>query len=132
MTDMDQRRIAEWIGDAFAILCVRIGGLSEAETQVRLGFEAILRQLGSSPLHVIAQAPPPLFASSGATAADLRLILKALDSCVAVFDRYMGVLSESQRAIEQLVRSTREHTRLELRRRSPAPATITRIAQAAA
>jgi len=115
MTDLDQRRIAEWIGDAFAILCVRVGGFSEAENKVRLGFESILRQLGTPPLRAITQAPPPLFApTTGASVADLRHIIKALDSCLAVFDRYSAVLTVAQRRIELLVRATRRHAHEEL------------------
>lgn len=118
MTDLDQRRIAEWIGDAFAILCVRIGGMSEAETKVRLGFEAILRNLGTPPLRALAKAPPPLFGQTGASAADLRQIVKALDSCLAVFARYSPVLTVAQRRIELLVRATRRHAEEELRHRA--------------
>ncbi len=121
MTELDQRRIAEWIGDAFAILCVRVGGFSEAETKVRLGFEAILRQLGTSPLRAIAKAPPPLFAQAGASTADLRHIIKSLDSCLAVFERYAAGLTNAQRQIETLVRATRRHAQDELLRRQSRP-----------
>lgn len=118
MTDLDQRRIAEWIGDAFAILCVRIGGFSEAENKVRLGFESILRQLGTPPLRAIAKAPPPLFAPTGASLGDLRHIIKALDSCLAIFDRYTAVLTTAQRRVELLVRATRRHAQEEVVRRT--------------
>lgn len=114
MTDPDQRRIAEWIGDAFAILCVRVSGCSEAETKVRLGIEAILRQLGTPPLRALTKYPPPLFAAGGASTGDLRHIIKALDSCVAIFDRYAAVLSTAERRLELLVRATRRHAMEEL------------------
>lgn len=122
MTELDQRRIAEWIGDAFAILCVRVGGFSEAENKVRLGFESILRQLGTPPLRAITKAPPPLFAPTAASVGDLRHIIKALDSCLAIFDRYAAVLTISQRRVELLVRATRRHAHEELLRRTPRPA----------
>lgn len=117
MTALDQRRIAEWIGDAFAILCVRVGGFSEAEHQVRLGFESILRQLGTPPLRAIAKAPPPIFTASGASTSDLRHIVKALDSCLVLFDRYAAVLNASQRHTALLVRATRRHAQEELQNR---------------
>lgn len=122
MTELDQRRIAEWIGDAFAILCVRVGGFSEAENKVRLGFESILRQLGTPPLRAITKAPPPLFAPTGASVADLRHIIKALDSCLAVFDRYSAVLTDTQRRVAILVRATRRHAHEEILYRTARPA----------
>lgn len=118
MTALDQRRIAEWIGDAFAILCVRVGGFSETETKLRLGFEAILRQLGTPPLRAITKAPPPLFAQTGASTADLRHIIKALDCCLAVFNRYAAVLTTRQRHIELLIKATRRHADEELQLRT--------------
>ena len=117
MTDLDQQRIAEWIGDAFAILCVRIGGLSAAERNLRLGFEAILRQLGTSPLRVVANSRPPLYSRATASTADLRHILKALDCCLTVFQRYDAVLTEAQRRVQFLVRATRRFADEELRSR---------------
>jgi hypothetical protein len=116
MTEPDQQRIAEWIGDAFAILCVRVGGLSRAETNLRLGFEAILRQLGTPPLRIIA-ASPPAFGRGAVTTAELRLIRKALDCCAAVFQRYERVLTPSQRRNQALVRSARDFAEQELRAR---------------
>lgn len=127
MTELDQRRIAEWIGDAFAILCVRVGGFSDAETKVRLGFEAILRQLGTPPLRAIAQSPPPLYAQPGASTADLRHIIKALDSCLAIFNRYAAGLTTAQRRVELLVRATRRHAADELSRRAVSPASDTSV-----
>jgi hypothetical protein len=121
MTDLDQQRIAEWIGDAFAILCVRVGGLSAAERNLRLGFEAILRQLGTSPLREVARSTPPLYTRATATMSDLRQILKALDSCLAVFQRYDAVLNHAQRRIQILVRATRRFAEEELQSRSGAP-----------
>ena len=121
MTDLDQQRVAEWIGDAFAILCVRIGGLSEAERNLRLGFEAILRQLGTSPLRVIAKSTPPLHTRATASAADLRHIMKALDCCLMVFQRYDAILTNAQRRIQFLVRATRRFAEEELRSRSTPP-----------
>jgi hypothetical protein len=121
MTDLDQQRVAEWIGDAFAILCVRVGGLSEAERNLRLGFEAILRQLGTSPLRVIAKSSPPLHTRATASIADLRHIMKALDCCLAVFQRYDAILTNAQRRIQFLVRATRRFAEEELHNRRAAP-----------
>jgi hypothetical protein len=118
MTDLDHRRIAEWIGDAFAILCVRVAGFSEAEVKLRLGFEAILRQLGTSPLRAVTKAPPPLYGAPGASTADLRQIIKALDSCLTVFTRYDAVLTTSQRHVAILVRATRRFAGDELAART--------------
>ena len=131
MTDLDQRRIVEWIGDAFAILCVRVGGYSEAETKVRLGVEAILRHLGTPPLRAITKSPPPLFAPTGASSADLRHIIKALDSCLAVFGRYAAVLNASQRKTEILIRATRRHAEEELESRSRRPVSASPFASPA-
>lgn len=105
---LDRRRIAEWIGDAFAVLCVRVSGYSRAEKHLRLGFEAILRQIGTSPLGAITKTPLPPYAPPSATAADLRLIIKALDSCLATFERYGAVLNSSHQKIETLIRTTRQ------------------------
>jgi hypothetical protein len=124
MTEYDQQRIAEWIGDAFAILCVRVGGLSAAETNLRLGFEALLRHLGTSPLSEVAKAPPPR-AGSPASAADLRNIIRALDCCLTVFRRYDAVLQPAQRRIQILVRATRRYAEEELAARAPQPAVST-------
>lgn len=118
MTELDQRRIAEWIGDAFAILCVRVAGFSEAEKNVRLGFETILRQLGTPPLRAIAKAPPPVFSQAGASTGDFRQIIKALDSCLTVFQRYNGLLTIAQRRIEILIRATRRFAEEELQQRT--------------
>ena len=117
MTPVDQQRIAEWIGDAFAILCVRISGFSEAETNLRLGFEAILRQLRIPPLGVVAKAAPAPYRRVGATPADLRHILKALNSCDAIFQRYERVLTPLQRDIQRLVRETRRYAEQEIEAR---------------
>ena len=113
MTELDQQRIDEWIGDAFAILCVRVGSLSKAETKLRLGVEAILRHLGTPPLRIVASTPPP-FARVAVTNGDLRMIRKALDSCLAVFERYAGTLTPRHRRIEALVRSARDFADEEL------------------
>lgn len=118
MTELDQQRVAEWIGDAFAILCVRVGGVSEAERNLRLGFEAILRQLGTSPLRMVAKTAPPLHSRATASTGDLRHILKALDSCLTVFQRYDAVLTAAQRRIQILVRATRRFAEVELHSRS--------------
>ena len=122
MNALDQQRIAEWIGDAFAILCMRLGGFSAAEHNLRLGFDAILRQLGTSPLRMVAKnsALAPLSATT-ASSADLRHIVKALDSCLAIFERYDAVLTSTQRRIQILVRAARCHAEDELHaRQSPA------------
>ena len=117
VNDLDYQRIAEWIGDAFAILCVRIGGDSPAETNLRLGFEAILRQLGTSPLRVVTQKPPPPVSRIPASTADLRHIIKALDSSLRVFARYDPILNSAQRRIQILVRATRRYAEEELNAR---------------
>jgi hypothetical protein len=127
MTDLDQQRIAEWIGDAFAILCVRVSGLSPAERNLRLGFEAILRQLGTSPLCVVAKSAPPLHTRATASTADLRHILKALDSCLAIFQRYDAVLNHAQRRMQILVRATRRFAEEELQSRSTPPVSAPRV-----
>lgn len=129
MTESDQQRIAEWIGDAFAILCVRVGGLSKAEINLRLGFEAILRQLGTSPLRVVAQTRLPL-SRTPATTSDLRLIRKALDSCLTVFHRYDRVLTDAQRVVQALVRSARDFAEEELRAREMHPVALSFSAEA--
>ena len=125
MTALEQQRIAEWIGDAFAILCVRVGGISAAEKNLRLGFEALLRQLGTSPLRVVSRTPPLPFAAATASTTDLRHIAKSLDSCLAVFERYDAVLTAAQRRIQILVRATRRFADEELRSRQlPAPTSM--------
>lgn len=117
MTALDQQRVAEWIGDAFAILCVRQSGLSASERNLRLGFEALLRRLRIPPLGVVTKVPPGPFRRSRATPADLRHIIKALDSCLAVFKRYGGILTPAQLATQQLVEETRRHAKQELEAR---------------
>jgi hypothetical protein len=114
VTDLAQQRIAEWIGDAFAILCVRQSGLSDAETNLRLGFEDMLRRLRIPPLGVVAKSAPAPFRPIAATTADLRHIAKALDSCLAVFARYDGVLTPAQRDMRRLVEETRRFAGQEL------------------
>ena len=117
MTALDQQRVAEWIGDAFAILCVRLSGLSEAETNLRLGFESILRQLRIPPLGVVAKTAPAPYRRIAATPGDLRHILKALDSCLAIFERYERVLTPSQRDMQRLIQETRNFAQQELEAR---------------
>ena len=117
MRNLDQERIAEWIGDAFAILCVRVGGLSAAETKLRLGFETILRHLGTSPLHVVTKAGPPPHVQFPASRGDLRQIMKALDSCLAIFQRYEAILPPAQREMQRLVQDTRRFAEQELEAR---------------
>src|SRR4051812_6159808 len=109
MTELDRQRIAEWIGDAFAILCVRISSASTAEKNLRLGFETMMRQLGTPPLRMVARGTPPPFCPVRASNGDLRTIAKALDCCLAVFHRYEAVLTEAQRRIQILVRATRRY-----------------------
>jgi hypothetical protein len=132
MTDVDRRRITEWIGDAFAILCVRVGGYSEAESKVRLGVEAILRQLGTPPLRAITRSPPPLFSQSGASTADLRHIIKALDCSLAIFDRYASALNTAERRVELLIRATRRYAEEELLSRNSRPISASPFATATA
>jgi hypothetical protein len=118
VTPLDQQRVAEWIGDAFAILCVRVSGVSDAETNLRLGFESILRQLRIPPLGVVAKAAPaPYRRVVAATTADLRHILKALNSCLTIFERYDAVLTPAQREIKRLVQDTRQFAEQEIEAR---------------
>jgi hypothetical protein len=121
MSPLDRRRITRWIGDAFAILCVRVSGYSKSEKHLRLGFETILRQLGSSPLGAITKAPLPLYNAPSATLSDLRQIIRALDSCVATFSRYGAMLNATERRIEILVRATRRFAEEELHSRTLRP-----------
>jgi hypothetical protein len=122
MKPADQQRIAEWIGDAFAIFCVRQGGASVADKNVRLGFEALLRHLGTPPLQLRAKTPP-LPDDVSASSTDLRHIIKALDACLAVFERHDSALTTAQRRMQSLVRSTRRHADEELHgRRTIIPA----------
>jgi hypothetical protein len=114
VTDPDRQRIGEWIGDAFAILCVRVGGISAAERKLRLSFEAILRELGSSPLSVLARATPSPLKRMTASPADLRHIVKSLDACVRIFARYENVLTRHHRQIYDLVRAARRFAEEEL------------------
>lgn len=120
VTDPDRQRIAEWIGDAFAILCVRTGGISAAERKLRLSFEAILRELGTSPLRVIARGLPSPPRRMPATAADLRHIAKALDACLRIFARYETVLTPHQRKIRELVAAARQFAEQELQAKTAA------------
>ena len=114
MTRLEQQRITEWIGDAFAILCVRVAGLSVTERNLRLGFEAILRQLGIPPLRMLERANLPSYGRITASTTDLRQIIKALDSCLAIYTRYDAVLSTAQRRIQILVRATKRFAEEEL------------------
>jgi hypothetical protein len=117
VTALDQQRVAEWVGDAFAILCVRQSGLSDAETNLRLGFETILRQLRIPPLGVVAKSAPAPFRRIAATATDLRHISKALDCCLAIFERYDAILTPAQRDMQRLVQQTRRFAEQELESR---------------
>jgi hypothetical protein len=100
MRVVDQQRIAEWIGDAFAILCVRTNGRSAAEDNLRRGFESILRQLGTPPLRVVVQAQFPAHRPTPASITDLKHIIKALDSCLSSLARYEAILTTAQRRIQ--------------------------------
>lgn len=117
MTALDQQRVAEWIGDAFAILCVRQSGLSDAETSLRLGFETILRHLRIPPLGIVAKSAPTPCRPITATTSDLRHIAKALDSCLALFERYNAVLTPPQREMQRLVQDARRFAERELESR---------------
>lgn len=109
LTPRETRRIVRWISDAFAVLCVRTSGRSKAEKQLCLGFEVILRELGSSPLQAITSSPLPAYAPPCATSGDLRLIIQALDACLATFSRYEAVLDATQRRLDARIRETRAH-----------------------
>jgi hypothetical protein len=117
VTALDHQRVAEWIGDAFAILCVRQSGLTDAETNLRLGFERILRHLRVPPLGVVARSAPAAYRPINATTDDLRHIAKALDSCLAILQRYDPVLTPSQREMQRLVQETRCYAEQELESR---------------
>jgi hypothetical protein len=117
VTALDQQRVAEWIGDAFAILCVRQSGLSDAETNLRLGFESILRHLRIPPLGLLARTAPAPYRRVAATSGDLRLILKALDSSLAIFERYNAMLTPAQRDMHRLIQETRRYAEQELEAR---------------
>src|SRR5687768_9790898 len=117
VTALDQQRVAEWIGDAFAILCVRQSGLSDAETNLRLGFESILRHLRIPPLGVVARTAPAPYRRVAATSGDLRHILKALDSSLAIFERYHAMLTPAQRDMHHLIQETRRFAEQELESR---------------
>ncbi len=114
LTLLEQRRITSWISDAFAILCVRVSGPSHAEKQLRLGFERILRQLGTSPLRAITKSPLPAYAAPAVTSFDLRFILQALDASLALSGRYGNALNQNQRRAEELMRATRAFASEEL------------------
>jgi hypothetical protein len=117
VTTLDQQRLAEWIGDAFAILCVRQSGVSDAETNLRLGFESILRHLRIPPLGVLARTAPAPYRRVAATSGDLRHILKALDSSIAIFERYDAILTPAQRDMQRLIQETRRYAEQELEAR---------------
>jgi hypothetical protein len=127
VTGQDQQRVAEWIGDAFAILCVRQSGLSDAETNLRLGFEAILRQLRIPPLDVLVKSAPAPYRPVLATPADLRHILKALNSCIAIFERYDAVLTPTQGKTLRMVRDARRFAEQELEARRVQPAELVAV-----
>lgn len=116
MTDFDQRRIQHWIGDAFTLLCVRSASASQYEKKLRLGFEVILRNLGTSPLQIIATSVLPPCRLVSASKSDLRRILLALDRCLALYQRYDALLDAAQRRICGLVETTRHFALQELRR----------------
>jgi sugar phosphate isomerase/epimerase len=117
VTALDQQRIAERIGDAFAILCVRLSGHSVAEARLRLGLEAIVRHLGIPPLGMVAKVAPAPYRRIAATPADLRQILKALDSSLAIFQRYEAALAPAERELQRLVRETRVFVQRDLEAR---------------
>jgi hypothetical protein len=121
VTDLDRQRIAASIGEAFAILCLRVGGASKAETNVRLGFEAILRQLGTPPLRLLSNGGPLRYRRGAASDAELRHILKALDTCSKIFERYQSALSPSERRIHTLVSATRDFAAEEIAARRSVP-----------
>ena len=49
-----------------------------------------------------------------ATTADLRQIAKALNCCLAVFERYDAILTPAQRDVQRLVQETRRFAEQEL------------------
>ena len=119
VTPLDEQRVAEWIGDAFAILCVRTGGLSASERDLRLGVETILRLLHIPPLRVLARSAPVPYRRVVASRADFRHILKALESCLTIFARYEHVLTPGQREVQSLLQRTRHCAQQELEQRLP-------------
>jgi hypothetical protein len=118
MTEFDEQRIVGWVSEAFAILCVRAGGGSVAEKKVRLGFESILRQLGTPPLRIIARSMPPLGRVISASSGDWRQIINALERSLAIFDRYEALVTPAQRRTRELVAATRQFAHEELRARA--------------
>lgn len=131
MTERDHQRIAEWIGDAFAILCVRVGSFSMAETNLRLAFESILRQLGTSPLREVSRTTPFAFRQIAASVGDLRNIIRALDACLGVFQRYDAVLTAAQRQMEILVRASRRYAEEEVAARQNHGPVVPKLAESA-
>ncbi len=131
MTERDHQRIAEWIGDAFAILCVRLGSFSMAETNLRLGFESILRQLGTSPLREVSRSAPLRFGQVAASVGDLRNIIRALDACLGVFQRYDAVLTTAQRRVQILVRTSRRYAEEEVAARQNQGPAVPKLAESA-
>jgi hypothetical protein len=121
VTDLDRQRIAASIGEAFAILCMRVGGTSKAEANVRLGFEAILRHLGTPPLRLLAHGAPLRYRRGAATEAELRHILRALESCRSIFDRYQPALTAAEQRIYRLVCATRDFAAEEIEARKRVP-----------
>ena len=128
MTERDQQRIAELVGDAFAILCVRVGGVSAAEKNLRLGMEATLRHLGTSPLREVTRTLRPIHGQAPASSGDLRNIIRALDACIAVLARYDAVLTATQRRLQILLCASRRYADEELaaRRGASAPCSQSR------
>jgi hypothetical protein len=116
MTASDESHVAEWISDSFAIVCSRIGGFSDRERNIRRGFEAIMRQLGT-PLIPPADASPADGFATGTSSDDLQQILQALDSSLTVFARYDRALTNAERRIQILLRATRRYTGEELHAR---------------
>lgn len=121
MTDLDRQRIAACIGDAFGVLCARVGGSSTAETNLRLGFESILRQLGTPPLRFVSKGAPLRYRRGAATAGELKHILKALDASLAIFDRYASSMSPAEQRVQTLIVATRQFADDALGERKRAP-----------
>lgn len=136
MTEFDLQRITAWIRDGFAILCVRANGGSAAEHQVRLGFEGILRELGTPPLRLLARSLPVPVRVVGASSTDWRQIISALDRCLAVFQRYDPLLNARLRRTRDLIAATRsfaqEQLRSEIARRAAAAPPLAAAVPAAA
>lgn len=109
MPATDEELVGEWLHDAFAILSRRKPGATPAETNLHRALEAVVRHLPSSRcdlqmFRVAAGAHVDELSND-----DLRNILQALDSCLALFARNERGLTIGQRFTYILVRASRRN-----------------------